>query len=263
MSFHPRKWAWAIQGTALILCIWSFSVASTSSAADSDGPLLPDADYPKMVKYAVKGIQDALKGTPDEIKATKAHTAAVMIAAYAQQNLSGGDAQQRATQRDAALKLGDSIKAKKYADAIKQAGALPTLAADANAKKEKVKLLGEHIGFRDVMNQFNHPPDGGWGIHRELYALQLGMKGTIPANELREPLLLKAYQVGVAAEIAQTKVPKTKEKEWSTYAGNLRTGAVELADAVRGKDGKGGLDAIAKVTNSCTNCHKAFGGGPK
>jgi hypothetical protein len=262
MCGYPRKWAWAIQGTALILGIGLLSVAGASSAADSDGPLLPDGDYPKMVKYAVKGIQDALKGTPDDTKATKAHTAAIMIAAYAQQNLSGADGQQRATVRDAALKLADTIKAKKYAEAIKDAGGIASLPADANAKKEKVRLL-EHISFRNLMNQFNHPPDGGWGIHREFYALQLGMKGTIPANDLREPLLLKAYQVGVAAEIAQTKVPKTKEKEWSTYAGNLRTGAVELADAVRGKDGKAGLDAIAKVTNSCTNCHKIFGGGPK
>jgi hypothetical protein len=263
MSSYPRKWAWAIRGTALIIGIGLLSVAGASSAADADGPLLPDADYPKMVKYAVKGIQDALKGTPDDTKATKAHTAAVMIAAYAQQNLSGADGQQRATQRDAALKLAETIKAKKYAEAIKEAGTIPSLAADPKAKKEKVKLLGEHVAFRNLMNQFNHPPDGGWGIHREFYAFQLGMKGAIPANDLREPLLLKAYQVGVTAELVQTKVPKSKEKEWNTYASDLRKGAVELADAVKGKDGRSGLDAIAKVTTSCTNCHKTFGGGPK
>src|SRR5262249_43903047 len=114
MSSFPRKWL--LQGPALFigLCL---TVAGSTTAADGDAPLLPDGDYPKMVKYAVKGIQDALKGSPDDTKATKAHTAAVMIAAYAQQNLSGADGQQRATVRDAALKLAETIKAKKFPEA--------------------------------------------------------------------------------------------------------------------------------------------------
>jgi len=261
MISFPRKWA--LQATALLVGLCLLTIARSTTAAEGDAPILPDGDYPKMVKYGVKGIQDALKGSPDDTKATKAHTAAVMIAAYAQQNLSGADGQQRATVRDAALKLADTIKAKKFPEAIKQADALPSLAADPNAKKEKVKLLESHIAFRNLMNQFNHPPEGGWGIHREFYAFQLGMKGAIPANDLREPLLLKAYQVGVTAEMVQSKVPRTKEKEWNTYASDLRKGAVELADAVKAKDGRNGLDAIAKVTTSCTNCHKVFGGGPK
>jgi hypothetical protein len=186
-----------------------------------------------------------------------------MIAAYAQENLGGADGQQRATVRDAALKLADTIQSKKYAEAIKQAGAIASLPADANAKKEKIKLVDKHLPYRDLMNQFNHPPEGGWGIHRELYAYQLGMKSAIPQADLREPLLLKAYQVAVTAELVESKVPRTKEKEWSNYASSLRKGAVELADAVKAKDGKAGLDAISKVTNSCTNCHKVFSGGPK
>src|SRR5262249_32013749 len=156
------------------ICLVSF--CGRGQAADADGPIVPDADYPKMVKMAVKGIQDALKGTPDDIKATKARTAAVMIAAYAQQNLSGADGQQRATVRDNALRIAALIQSKKFAEASKEAAGLATIAADPNAKKTKVTLIDKHISVHDLMNQFNHPPEGGWGVDRQLYAYRLGMK---------------------------------------------------------------------------------------
>jgi hypothetical protein len=112
------------------------------------------------------------------------------------------------------------------------------------------------------MNQFNHPPEGGWGIHREFYQYQLGMKG-IPANALADPLLFKAYQVAVTAELMNDKTPSKNQKEWTTYVGDLKAGAVDLSEAVKAKDGKAGVVAITKITNSCTNCHKIFSGGPK
>lgn len=258
MSRQQRRWA--IQGLVLATGVWLLS--SGSRAADAPGQVLPDSEYPKMLKYASKGIQDALKGTPKDEMIIKARTSAIMAAAYAQQNLEGAEGQQRATVRDAAMKIVESIDARKYTDAIKQAAALPTLSADAGAKKEKVKLIDDRIKFRDMMNQFNHPPEGGWGIHREFYQYQLGMKG-IPANALAEPLLLKAYQVAVTADLVGLKVPTKNQKEWATYASNLKTGALELADAVKAKDSNAGIGGITKITNSCTGCHKIFGGGPK
>ena len=108
-----RLWNWMM----LAISIFMVGLVGSGSAADPKGQILPDDDYPKMVKYAVKSIQDALKGSPDDVKATKARTAAIMLAAYAQQNLGGADGQQRATARDAALKIADTIDKKKYADA--------------------------------------------------------------------------------------------------------------------------------------------------
>lgn len=251
---------WAIQGLVLVMGVWLLS--SGSRAADAPGQVLPDADYPKMLKYAVKGIQDSLKGTPKDEMVIKARTAALMAAAYAQENLQGAEGQQRATVRDAALKIADAIDARKYADAIKQAGALPSLKADPAAKKQKIKLIDDKVKFKDLMNQFNHPPEGGWGIHREFYQYQLGMKG-IPATSLTDPLLLKAYQVAVTAELINDKTPSKNQKEWAGYAAALKGGALELADAVKAKDGNAGVVGITKITNSCTGCHKIFGGGPK
>lgn len=248
----------AAAGLVLGVCL----LAVAPSAAQNKDQVLPDPEYPKMLQYGVKGVKDALKGgAPREELATKARTTAVMIAAYAQQNLEGADGQQRATVRDAALKLLKTIDGKKYADAIKEADALLTIKEDPKAKKDKVKLI-EELRFRELMNQFNHPPDGGYGIHRDLYQYQLGMKA-IPANDLRDPLMIRAYQVAVTADLVTTRVPKKNEKEWATYSSDLRKAGVELAEAVKAKESKSALDAIAKITNSCTNCHKLFGGGPK
>lgn len=250
-----------VAGAGLVLGVWLLAVAP--GTAQTKDQVLPDPEYPKMLAYGVKNVKDALKGgSPKEELVTKARTTAVMIAAYAQQNLEGPDGQTRATVRDAALKVVKAIDDKKYADAAKQADALLTLKEDPNAKKEKVKLIDDQVRVRDLMNQFNHPPEGGYGIHREFYQLQLGMKG-IAANDLRDPLMMKAYQVAVTADLMSNKTPKKNEKEWANYTVELRKAGQELAEAVKAKESKNALDAIAKVTTSCTSCHKTFGGGPK
>ncbi|MBL8799678.1 MAG: hypothetical protein JNM56_37695 [Planctomycetia bacterium] len=249
-----------VAGAALALGVWL--VGAAPSSAQNKDQVLPDADYPKMLQYGVKSVKDALKGaSPKEEFVAKARTTAIMIAAYAQQNLEGADAQQRATVRDAALKLAKTIDGKKYAEAIKEADALLTVKEDPKAKKDKIKLIDE-LKFRELMNQFNHPPEGGYGIHRDFYQYQLGMKG-IPPTDLRDPLMFKAYQVAVSGDLINSRTPKKNEKEWAGYSADMKRAGLDLAEAVKAKDGKAGLDAIAKITNSCTNCHKIFGGGPK
>jgi hypothetical protein len=248
-----------LRGAALIGAFGLVAIGLSGSAAEDGKHILPDADYPKMVKYAVKGLQDALKGTPDEARVNKARTAAVMIAAYAQQNLDGADGQQRATVRDAALKLVDTIQNKKYAEAIKQADAIPSLAADPKAKKEKITLIGNQIQVADLMQQFKFPPEGGWGIDRKLYGYRLGMKSKIPESDLNEKLAFEAYQVAVTTDLLlERKNVGDKTKEWQTFAGDLQKAALQLAEAARAKDGGSGQDAVVKMTTSCTGCHKAF-----
>lgn len=242
-----------VQGIALALV-----VAGTTGSAEGQEIMLPNEDYPKLVAYAVNGIKDALKDPTEETNIRKAHTAAVMLAGYAQVNLSGPDAQVRATVRDAALKLAETIRNKKYADALKQADAIANLKADPNAKKDKVKLIDAHVRFPDLMNQFDFPPKGGWGIDRELYAYRLGMKSKIPARELGDKLMLMGYQVAVTGDLANAKVPGMNQKEWAQYTADLRAGGIELADSVKKKDGEAALGAIAKITTTCTNCHKIF-----
>lgn len=242
----------AVQGMALALIVAGVGSAEGQEVA------LPDEDYPKLVNYALNGIKEALKDPTEETNVRKAHTAAVMLAGYAQVNLSGPDAQQRATVRDAALKLAETIRNKKYADAARQAEGITKLKPDPNAKKVKVKLIDAQVRFPDLMNQFDFPPKGGWGIDRELYAYRLGMKSKIPARELTDKLMLMGYQVAVTGDLAHAKVPAMNQKEWAQYTADLRAGGIELADCVKKKDGESALSAIAKITTTCSNCHKVF-----
>jgi len=252
MRLHSRRLP-VLTGLCLL------ALVSPNFGQTSPDAVLPDAEYPKMVQYTVKGIKDALKsGKPKEEQVNKAKTAAVMIAAYAQQNLTGADGQQRATVRDAAIKLADAIAAKQFAAAVKQAEDLAALPADPKAKKERVKLMDVHVRVSDLMQQFKRPPDGGWGIDSKLYAYRLGMKSAIPTSDLRDQLMFEAYQVAVTADLINSKVPTMKDKEWAAFTGDLRKGAVQLAEAVKKKDGGAALDAVGPITSSCTGCHKAF-----
>src|SRR5262245_42207707 len=69
------------------------------TAADAPKPIVPDAEYPALVEQSAKLIAEALAGSPNRRMADKARVAAVMLAEFAQQNLAGADAGQRATVR--------------------------------------------------------------------------------------------------------------------------------------------------------------------
>jgi hypothetical protein len=257
MTLHQR---WLVaRNTGLLLALALFLVAP-GGAADPKGPLVPDSDYPKLVKRSVKGIQDALKGgKPAEEQASKARTAAVLIAAYAQLNLEGPDGQQRATVRDAALKVANLVKSGKYDEAAKLAGTLPTLKADPSAKKEKVKIGDEYVTFADLMHQFRPNKEGGWGIYGHLYKLQTAMKPVLPREEVNENFVLEAQQVAVTADLALSNLPKGKPKEFQTNLENMRAGGVELAEALKDKDAaRVAPDALQKLTTACFGCHKTF-----
>lgn len=229
-------------------------------SADAPPPVLPDSEYPRLVEFSIGVMADALKDKPDKRSADKARTAALMIAAYAQQNLSGPGGAQRATVRDAALEVAALIKAKEYPKAVKQAQALPGLKADPKAKKEKIRLLGAALDFDDLMAQFRQPPRGGLGIEGRFEALESNGGSEIPVKEVDEQLVRHAYLTAVAAELSAEHVPeeKDKAKEWKTYAADMRQHALALGKAARAKDGKAAFRALELLNRSCEKCHKVF-----
>jgi hypothetical protein len=231
----------------------------SAPAADPPAPLLPDADYPKLVEFSSGVIRDALKGQPDKRAAGRARTAAIMIAAYAQQNLAGPDGQQRATLRDAALELAGLIKAKDFDKALKKLDSLPTLKADAKAKKEKLALVDKVIEVDELMHHFRQPARGGLGIETRLDALGT-MEGGIAEKELDDLLLRQAYLLAVAAEVTAEYTPpeKDKVKDWQAYCTQMRQGGSALAAATKARDGKAALRAVEQLNQSCTKCHKDF-----
>ena len=229
------------------------------NAADNKSPLLPDADYPKMLQRNVKSIQAVLKGSPGEALQEKARTDAVMIAAYAQQNLEGSDGQQRATVRDAALKVADLIKAKKFAEAAKLAGDLVQAKGRPSAKKEKLKLMDKYITYTDLMHQFRLPTDGGWGIFGHLQQLQTNEDYLVmPRQEINEKFILEIYQVVVTANLAHQHMHKGGPKEWDQYSTELQKFAIDLAETLKTKDTKAAPVALSKMTTTCFNCHKTL-----
>jgi hypothetical protein len=240
-------------------------IVGLGSAADSKDSAVPDADYPKLVDQQVKVLQDALKSLkeakePAEVKklAEKSRCTAVMIAAIAQENLGGKDSAQRASSRDAAIAVAGLVKSKKTDDAIKKAADLKSVKADDKAKLDKVKLFDAHIDLQELMSQFKLPKAGGQGIEAALLKLGTDKKKIIPPASLNDATLLIAYQTAVAAELTADYVPDKAPKDWKTYSHDMRASAVEMAEKVKAKDGKGAFAALSKLNTSCSACHEKF-----
>ncbi len=255
MTLHAR--AALLTKTGLLLALGlAFGAETLGRAADPKDPLVSDADYPKLVKRFTKGIAEALKGTPNDENISKARVAAVLLASAAQQNLSGADGQQRATVRDAALKVADTLKAGNAKEAAKLAEAIPTLEADPKAKKEKIKLEG-HIEFPPLMHQFRPVSRGGWGVYSRLNRISTSMKPALPREELKDDFVLEAEQIVLTADLALGQKFKTKPEEYQKRMEALRTGAQELVEALKDKDAaKVGAAAVSRLTTTCLACHK-------
>jgi hypothetical protein len=233
-------------------------ISSIASSADAPAPLLSDGDYPRMVEPTVKLVQTSLAGTPNRRAADKARLAVIMLAAFAQQNLKGADAQQRATVRDAALIIAGMIQKKQFAEALKEVERLPNLPANPDAKKERVKLIGPYLDVEELMGQFRSEKVGGLGIEARLDQLSVEKGGAVSAAAMTDELRLMAVRTAVAAELAREHVPMNKAPLWQKFADQMRKSAGELADAVKTKDGKSAFGAATRLNNSCNDCHKEF-----
>jgi hypothetical protein len=246
---------------SLLLVVSVLVMSQTGSAADSKGALVTDSDYPKLVKRLGKGITDALKGgKPSEENASKAQAAAVTIASAAQQNLDGKDGQQRATVRDAALKVAADIKAGKFDDAAKLAATLTSIKEDPAAKKEKVKIDDKYITFADLMHQFRPLKEGGWGIYGHLQRLQTKQYTTLPREEVNESFTMEANQIALTADLALGVAPKGKPKEFTANLETMRQAATELAEALHEKEAaKAAPPVLSKLTTTCFGCHRSNG----
>lgn len=236
-----------------------------SQAQEGTGSLVPDGDYPKLVDSQLKAVQDALKvlkdsKDKDEIKKMKdkGRSGAVMIAAAAQDNLTGKDGQQRATVRDAALNLAALVKGEKFDDAAKLASELKELKEDPKAKKEKVKLFEAHIDLQEVMSQFKQPKAGGQGIEKLLLNLATDKKKMIPPAAGNDALVVTAYQIALLSDLAHDYLPGKDKKDWDAWCVDMKKGALEMADKVKAKDGKAAFTALNKLNTSCSVCHERF-----
>jgi hypothetical protein len=237
---------------------WLLATAAPGGAAEAKSPTLPDADYARTIEPSVKLLQDALAGEVTRRSADKARLSMLMLAEFAQQNLSGPDGLQRATVRDAALEIAVLVKNKQYAEAVLRAKALPKLPASKEAKTAKVKLLGPQLDVEELMGQFRSAEKGGLGIEDLLDKLAGSADGQLPAAALNEELRLVAYRTAVAGEVCGEHLPPLKGPLWRKLSEEMSRQAGKLAESVQAKDGKAAFQAVAKLHASCKDCHREF-----
>lgn len=262
MRTHLRRKGAGI--AVLLLGVWWLAGAETSNAADDKEAPLPiaEADFNKLVDQNVKIIQKTLGEKTSKVNTNKARAAAIMIAAYAQYGKGGASPEQRATLRDAALKLAGLIEKGKADDAKKEADALSSLKPDAAAKPEPVPILKKaNVDKIDlIMRQFNIAAVGGYGIENHYKKLtgSGGTKKELSAAAMNDDFLLMAYRTVAIAELVKEFKPDKGAKEFQKYAEDMRVLAVALAEATKKKDGPTALAVVYKVTISCNKCHDKF-----
>jgi hypothetical protein len=222
----------------------------------------PDADpeVASLIEQATQLIRAALtRRSPEPKDIEKARIAAGMIAVYAQTGPGGAATPLRATRRDAALRLMQTIQAEQYDQARQQVEALAALNPDHSAALGRVPL-GKHVVVTDVMGQFGSERAGGLGIETRLLKLEAATKKTkaLPDAALTRNLMLDAAHIALAADVLKEHRPRKAPQEWAQHTQGMRQAAVALAQAAKAKDGQVAWNALQRLNESCSSCHATF-----
>lgn len=253
------------------LAAWLLGGAGAGEAADTERkPILTGATLAELVKETAAMIRNDLNGRDSpKVMGAKVKTNALIIAVAAQNGMasSAADAKHLATLRDAALKLAQTVgagkinvsEAKKQVELIVQ---FPDLTADSDAKP-RIVALKHKFDLDEVMNVFAKTEKGGLGIEKDLINLGTQKRPYSPA-QMSPKLMLAAYKTAVLADLVDEHIEsakdnaKDKKKDWQTSSQDMRTSAIELAEAVKSKNAKAAKTAVNKLNTSCNACHGLF-----
>lgn len=272
MRAHRTGWRIGVALLALGVCL--LVTTSRDRAAENKKnapkPFLPETEFDKLVEEQVKIIQDAPREKSGSKKARDAtmRNAALLIALAAENYKGDRDRKQLATIRDSALNVVHAVahgNAKTVILQVKRLANFKELKADANARVKPVNVGEAFDDTADVMRVFGPRGRGGQGIEADIDELVSRSK-PFSTRELSnktqsEKLLLMAYKTSLLAEATRGRVDDVSEKEqkhWRTWSDDSRTASLELAEAVKAKEGKRVTSAVAKVNDSCIRCHDAF-----
>lgn len=241
---------------SLAACI---CLGSTISGA---GPL-PAETYSKVVEADISHLEQLVelaktkKGIPGRVKAT-----AMLIATYAQDNISGKDADLMAALRAAALKVAESAS-KKNIDAAAIA-ALKSVKPDANANKQPMKLHSLHkLDLHEVMDLFAASTGGGMNIEKDIREMKKS-----GVRDVKDAEIIAARTMAIAdlaLELTPEFSAKRKKEDWDRLMKEMKSIATDLgveaakgnkADPVKLKKTITALDA------NCVNCHGIFRDDP-
>jgi RNA polymerase sigma-70 factor (ECF subfamily) len=107
-----------------------------------------------------------------------------------------------------------------------------------------------------VMSPFKPTREGGQGIESAL--LRLAREGEPEPGSDPGQLVRIVYQTAAAADFIKGHPPGARQREWQGLSDEMRRSALDLADALRAKEGNATLLAARRLTASCQKCHEIF-----
>jgi cytochrome c556 len=266
MQTHVRR---RVAGMVLLAAGLAYLVGAKSTAADSATsvykPVLPDAEFARLVADDAKIIHDALGNAGGDKKlASKAKTSALMIAVYAQGAMGkpGARTAELGGLRDTALKVAKAItdgnfnEAKKLADDLKPQGK-----PEPGAKP--VVAVHEPFDTDILMQQFK--PERGGGIDLEKSMQKLANKRQPYTPDEFKQAVHVCYRIAAIAQAAEAMAPakdmgKKTRAEWIKLCqemGKLALEAAQTAEASKPDDRKL-KTTLRSLDNNCTNCHNTY-----
>ena len=145
---------------------------------------------------------------------------------------------------------------------------------DADGASKQAADIAKSANVEDAMHLFGLRTKKGFGIGDAGKFTPDGIEAKIMGYSKKAPtkadiakdtdaLAMMAYRTAAIAEVVLKKAPEKdmgdkKVKDWNTYATNMRSGALELADALKAQDSAKVKPAAAKVFSSCSSCHGTF-----
>jgi hypothetical protein len=256
-------------GMLLLVASLAIIVAPKMTAADAGAnvykPILPDAEFARLVTEDAKVIQTALNtAATDKKMATKAKTSALMIAVYAQSQMGkpGAKKAEMGGLRDAALKLAKAVTDGKFDDAKKLAADLkPEGKADPAAKPS----VDVHEPFDTdiLMQQFKPERSGGMDFEKSMQKLA-GKRAAYVPDDFKNATHV-GYRIAMIAQPCEAMAPakdmgKKTRAEWIKLSQEMGKLALEAAQAAsQGKaDDKKVKAILKKLDDNCTNCHTSY-----
>lgn len=240
----------------MIRCFAALTGVTLAAWFSTANEPLPASVTDKLIEGDIAYLQKQLdKAAPEKRALPTIKATALMLAVYAQDNLTGAKADQMAGLRAEAIKVADALAKKDYAGA-------KTLTAGLKAAKGSDKNAIElhkqaKLSLDEVMSAFRKGTVGGRNIEADLKA---------QAKSLTD--------VGLAAEIGgrsaaiavlSDKLPPAgtagmKLTQWNDWIKEMK----DLGTTLATEGGKADADKkkissmLNKLDKNCTDCHKVF-----
>jgi RNA polymerase sigma-70 factor (ECF subfamily) len=113
-----------------------------------------------------------------------------------------------------------------------------------------------HPRVAHTMTVFRPAGEGGEGIEMALHRLADG--GAWPGEAERARLVQMAYRTGQVADVVHSLAPDRRRRDWRLLASEMRTSALDLAEALAHNDEQATRTTARRLTGTCQTCHATF-----